>query len=74
MTYTFIVTRCSDLPVEQCCRVMKVSRAARSAASRTTDRADSRRPSARSVHASAAATSLSYTDTAALAVASTDFS
>ena len=25
MTYTFIVERCSDLPVEQCCRVLKVS-------------------------------------------------
>jgi putative transposase len=28
MTYAFIVERCSDLPVEQCCRVMKVSRSA----------------------------------------------
>jgi HTH-like domain len=28
MTYTFIVERCSDLPVEQCCRVMKVWRCA----------------------------------------------
>ena len=28
MTYTFIATHCSDLPVEQCCRVMKVSRSA----------------------------------------------
>jgi putative transposase len=28
MTYTFIVECCSDLPVEQCCRVMKVSRSA----------------------------------------------
>src|SRR5215207_2804661 len=25
MTYTFIAERCADLPVEQCCRVMKVS-------------------------------------------------
>lgn len=24
MIYTFIAERCSDLPVEQCCRVMKV--------------------------------------------------
>jgi hypothetical protein len=28
MTYTFIATRCADMPVEQCCRVMKVSRSA----------------------------------------------
>ena len=28
MTYAFIVTRCADLLVEQCCRVMKVSRSA----------------------------------------------
>ena len=28
MIYTFIVERCADLPVEQCCRVMKVSRSA----------------------------------------------
>lgn len=26
MTYTFIAERCADLPIEQCCRVMKVSR------------------------------------------------
>src|SRR5262245_59400105 len=25
MTYTFIAERCGDLPVERCCRVMKVS-------------------------------------------------
>jgi putative transposase len=28
MIYTFIVDRCGDLPVEQCCRTMKVSRSA----------------------------------------------
>ena len=28
MTYAFILEHCSDLPVEQCCRVMKVSRSA----------------------------------------------
>jgi len=28
MMYAFIVERCADLPVEQCCRVMKVSRSA----------------------------------------------
>jgi len=28
MTYAFITEHCADLPVEQCCRVMKVSRSA----------------------------------------------
>ena len=28
MIYAFIVDRCADLPVEQCCRTMKVSRSA----------------------------------------------
>ena len=28
MIYTFIVERCTDLPVEQCCRAMRVSRSA----------------------------------------------
>lgn len=28
MTYTFIVEHCADLPVERCCRVMKVSTSA----------------------------------------------
>jgi transposase InsO family protein len=28
MTYAFIVDRCADLPVEACCRTMKVSRSA----------------------------------------------
>ena len=28
MIYAFIVDRCADLPVEVCCRTMKVSRSA----------------------------------------------
>lgn len=28
MIYAFIVERCADLPVEACCRTMKVSRSA----------------------------------------------
>jgi hypothetical protein len=28
MLYAFIADRCADLPVEQCCRAMKVSRPA----------------------------------------------